>query len=312
MQKKPPSSFCAGAAIAAALALGSTGALAQDATAGVPTIAPPAPVAAAPAPVQAPVMTQAPVVQALPATPAAEPAPATESRTRAVSEARRPAARAATSAPATAAVTVPIAAAPRVPAPAAALAPAAVAPAVPAIAPLPEPAPALAVQPADEGLTGAEAGLLGLLAVAGLGGAALIAARSRRRRPVEDEAFEPAPMAQPVPVPVPVAAAIPAIAAEPERPAASPERFAMPAGPVPSGTERDALLQRMVAAPPDAANPFVSRKRRVHRARVLLAERERELRDRSTEPFDWRTYSPAGGKVRDRTDAEISRVPYPT
>lgn len=318
MQKKPPSSFCAGAAIAAALALGSTGALAQDATADVPTIAPPAPVAAAPAPVQAPVMTQAPVVQALPATPAAEPAPATESRTRAVSEARRPAARAATpaaraarSAPATAAVTIPVAAAPRVPAPAAGPVPAAIAPAVPAIAPLPEPAPAIAVQPADEGLTGAEAGLLGLLAVAGLGGAALIAARSRRRLPVEDEAFEPAPLAQPVPVPVPVAAAIPAIVAEPERPAASPERFAMPAGPVPSGTERDALLQRMVAAPPDAANPFVSRKRRVHRARVLLAERERELRDRSTEPFDWRSYRPSGVNTAE-ADRAPQRVPYPT
>lgn len=71
----------------------------------------------------------------------------------------------------------------------------------------------------------------------------------------------------------------------------------MPSGPVPNGIERDELLKRMVAAPPDAANPFVSRKRRVQRARILLAERERELRDRSTEPFDWRTYRPTGANA---------------
>jgi hypothetical protein len=148
-------------------------------------------------------------------------------------------------------------------------------------------------------LTGAEAGLLGLLAVAGLGGAALIAARSRRRRPGEEgDAMEGVPVAEAAPL----AAAIPAVP-QPVRSAASPERFAMPAGPVPTGAERDALLKRMVAAPPDEANPFVSRKRRGQRARILLAERERELRDRSAEPFDWRTY---------RLSADAApRVPVP-
>jgi hypothetical protein len=172
---------------------------------------------------------------------------------------------------------------------------------------LPEPAPVAAAQPVDDGLTGAEAGLLGLLAIAGLGGAVLIAARSRRRRPlVVTEAVEAGPPMEVIPVP----AAVPAVA--PDRPAASPERFAMPAGPVPVGSERDELLRRMVAAPPDEANPFVSRKRRTHRARVLLAEREQDLRDRSTEPFDWRTYRPTRADASQATASPEEVVHDPT
>lgn len=243
-------------------------------------------------------MTQSPVVQAITPTPMAEPAPAIRNPPRVAAEPRQTVPRAATRS-ASAAIAVPAATTPPpVPAPAAVL-PAATVPAAPVAAPLPEPAPlpATATQPTEDGLTGVEAGLLGLLAVVGLGGAALIAARSRRRRPVEGEPLEVAPMIAAVP--------------EPERVPASPERFAMPAGPVPTGSERDELLKRMVAAPPDEANPFISRKRRVHRARILLAERERELRDRSTEPFDWRTYRPTGANAAQRAEAP-GTVPNPT
>lgn len=250
-------------------------------------------------------MTQSPVVQEIPAAPVVpipaapvtEAAPAIRNPPRVAAEPRQTVLRAATRS-ASAAVAVPaVTTPPRVPAPAAVL-PAATVPAAPVAAPLPEPAPlpATATQPTEDGLTGVEAGLLGLLAVAGLGGA-LIAARSRRRRLVEGEALEVAPMIAAVP--------------EPESVPASPERFAMPAGPVPTGSERDELLKRMVAAPPDEANPFVSRKRRVHRARILLAERERELRDRSTEPFDWRTYRPTGVNAAQRAEAP-GTVPNPT
>lgn len=301
MQKNPPSSFCASAAIVVALALGSTGALAQETTAEVPAVAPPAPAAAAPAPAQAPVMTQSPVVQTIPATPMAEPAAAIRNPPRVAAAPRQTAPRTATRSASAAAVAIPaVTTPPRVPAP---VSPTSAVPAAPVAAPLPEPAPlpATATQPTEDGLTGAEAGLLGLLAVTGLGGAALIATRSRRRRPVEGEALEVAPMVETVP--------------EPERAAASPERFAMPAGPVPTDSERDELLKRMVAAPPDEANPFISRKRRVHRARILLAERERELRDRSTErsaePFDWRTYRPTGANAAQRAEVP-GAVPNPT
>lgn len=297
MQKKPSSSFCAGAAIAAVLALGSTGALAQDISADVSTVAPPAPVT--PAPAQSPVMTQTPVIQAIPVTPAAEAAPATRSEVSPASQPRQPVARTARRGPAAAAVPAAVTP-PRVPA--TAVPPTAVLPVEP-LAPvaLPEatPAPVAAAQPVDYSLTGGEAGLLGLLAIGALGGAALLVAGSRRRRLLDEgDSVEVVPPIEAASV----AAAIPAAAPEPvAKPPASPERFAMPAGPVPTGAERDELLRRMVAAPPDEANPFVSRKRRVHRARILLAERERELRDRSTEPFDWRTYRATGANAPQAT-----------
>lgn len=73
----------------------------------------------------------------------------------------------------------------------------------------------------------------------------------------------------------------------------APTASVMPAGPVPSGAERQALLERMVAAPPDAANPFRTVKARMRRARMILAARKQALRDQATEAFDWRTYQPS-------------------
>lgn len=68
------------------------------------------------------------------------------------------------------------------------------------------------------------------------------------------------------------------------------EPVRMPSGPIPTGTERQALIERMVAAAPDASNPFHSRKTRRKRARILLAAAEHRQRTAATEPFDFRKY----------------------
>jgi hypothetical protein len=83
-----------------------------------------------------------------------------------------------------------------------------------------------------------------------------------------------------------LAPATPAVAAEGEP-------FTIPAGPVPRGEARDELLRRMVAAPPDAENPFRSRKARLRRARLILQSLEQKQKDAASEPFDWRTYKPS-------------------
>jgi hypothetical protein len=304
MQNRPPSSFCAGAAIAAVLALGSTGALAQEAAPApdMPDISAPnisaaaAPTPPAPAPQ---IVTQSnPVVQTVPvAEPAADTAAPAASRAanraQPVTRQAQPVRSAARSAQAVAAVPV---AAPITPPPAV-ITP--VAPVVQAPLAAPQPVAPAVSRPAisNNELTGAETGLLALLAAAGLGGA-FIVARSRRRRSDDlavDEAAVPGSDLFADPAPRPAAQAVPraatvAVAASPER---RPEHLAMPADPVSSGAGRDALLQRMVAAPPDTANPFVSRKRRVRRARMLLAQREGQVRSQASESFDWRTYRPS-------------------
>jgi hypothetical protein len=70
--------------------------------------------------------------------------------------------------------------------------------------------------------------------------------------------------------------------------------FSMPAGPVPHNRAvRDALLEAMVAAPPDAGNPFTSRKGRLRRARIILQSLELDQKEEAIKPFDWRTYNPS-------------------
>jgi len=179
---------------------------------------------------------------------------------------------------------------------------------------------------------GDDASLAALLAALGLaGGAGLLALRSRRRRAVVDRSLpdEPAytPRARaeaalPVeplvtePAPVRAAAVSPAerqstvvsykmlkspigeseaqVAEAPVvRDVSDPSpSAAVPAGPIPHGEARDALLQRMVDMPPDAENPFRSRKARRRRARIILQTREQQQREAASEPFDWRTYEP--------------------
>lgn len=64
-------------------------------------------------------------------------------------------------------------------------------------------------------------------------------------------------------------------------------------GHVPLSVDRRALLDVMAAATPDEKNPYITRKARLRRARMLLQHRE-HLQTQG-EPFDWRTYKPMIG-----------------
>ncbi|MCW1431526.1 hypothetical protein OLX23_20635 [Novosphingobium sp. JCM 18896] len=112
-----------------------------------------------------------------------------------------------------------------------------------------------------------------------------------------------APVVEPTIAPQPVAAqSVAAMPLDPRRsigeeelvPATHPAA-AKPAasldGPVPqTRAERDALLDRMISAEPDASNPFTSRKARLRRARIILQSREIDEKNAATTPFDWRAY----------------------
>lgn len=146
---------------------------------------------------------------------------------------------------------------------------------------------------------------LSLLAVLGLGGA-LAAMRGRRRteedsvlyQPVTEPADEPAApvmTGHEAPMPADPVVTEPVVTVSPPRTAT-----------VATGEAIDAsLIEEMVAAPPDADNPFKTRKMRRRRARQLLARQESEIEveavDEPVAPgFDWRTYKPgsAHGSVR--------------
>ena len=144
--------------------------------------------------------------------------------------------------------------------------------------------------------------LLALLALAILAAGLLFL---RRRHPVAaeveetpvvaDTAEEPSPVyaAEPVAEPVaptpirrrdanPVAGALPSDGAAVDLPAKLPESY----------EERSALLDQMVAAKPDRANPFTDRRARLRRARLILQslgttfEREPQI-DLSQYPNNW-------------------------
>jgi hypothetical protein len=312
MQTKPPSSFCAAAAIATALALGSTAVSAQDTAPSVPTVAPPPPAVTAPAAAPPAPAISAPVVQAVPPA-AAEPAPAPRAEARTVRAAPAVARQTVRGTPGAAAAPAPASA---IVAPAPVAAPAITGP-IGAIngAPISAPLP-VAIGPAvvttqapSSGLTGVEAGLVALLAAGGLAGAGFMLMRSRRKPEDKDDDVDAAGTA-PVPfVTTPamqVAAPAGVSAPEPER-SAQPS-FALPTVAVPTGAEREAVLERMVAAAPDEANPFTSRKSRRKRARLILQHREHLQRNPAAEPFDWRTYRRSATAETAATD---ERLPHP-
>lgn len=307
-------------AIAAVLALGSTPSFAQDAAPSLDLPGQTAPVATPPVVVTPPVVAPAAPTPVL-TLPVAAPEAATEAPPeRPAARTQREAPRSAARSARTAETAAPVAAA----APAAAANPAAPV-VIPSPAPLPETpiaaapvapeaTPAATTEPSSLGLAAAIAAALAAL---GLGGAAFAASRSRRRKAamMEDAAPEvtpivAAPPAEPTRFPAGLreAAAIdaPAFAFAPARQAIaqpepargqSTERFAIPAGPVPTGEAREALLERMTAAAPDEANPFTSAKARRKRARLILQAREAERPATAAQPFDWRTYQPAERKV---------------
>ncbi|TCM37692.1 hypothetical protein [Novosphingobium sp. ST904] len=134
-------------------------------------------------------------------------------------------------------------------------------------------------------------GIVGLLAALGVAGAGIALMTLRRRQDrIEPDYASPDYTS---PDYADEIEAYPATAVHPRgAEIAPPAATAIPAaqGPVPLGEDRQALLETMVAAPPDAANPFTSHKARMRRARLILQHRE-HLQTQG-KPFDWRTYRP--------------------
>lgn len=141
--------------------------------------------------------------------------------------------------------------------------------------------------------------LAGLLAALGLGGIALFATRRRHRagdeRTPEIVAYEPAAVVTPRMAPTPaIASAAPAMAlqrsSQDSRSTWQEPRRTTAIGTAATVDNRQALLDRMVAAEPDANNPFTSAKARRRRTRLMLQSMDDQRWD-DTElesGFDWR------------------------
>ena len=299
-------------AIATALAASSTPVMAQDAT----TTSVPTETSSVPAEAPAPVMTSEPMVQAVPITlPTVETAPETSPAPAVVPAART--AQPASARPASSAATQPVVDA--TPSPSPAIAP--ITPDFPAqgsigpVAPVEAEPVAVAADSAEESGVMPELAIAGGLGLLALGSFALLATR-RRRVPAEPSPSRLEPKRSmgllaegevtrtDAKLATPTAAAAPAFfVAAPDVAVAPTERqaplsrrvepFAMPSGPVPTGAERRELIEGMVAAPPDARNPFKSAKARRRRARIMLASHEQRLREQARESFDFRTYRPS-------------------
>lgn len=313
----------AGSAIAAALALGSTPLLAQDAAAppvAVPPVAAPpvtssAPAPApqpipAPAPAPAPVMTSNPVVQEVPPKivvpdvgEEAEPEAAAPVREASRAPRQAPAAQ-----PAERSAPEPVASAePSLPEEASAP-PVATVPVVSDVAPLPATDTA---EPASDTSLGMLPAILGAIAVVALAIWGFVAIGRRRprtavpvvERPVVAER-EPEPVVAP---PLAEATVTPLASPRPHTAdsdslAHSGASIALPSKMPESFEERDALLKRMIAAKPDRANPFRSPLQRRRRAKLILQSLGRDFGD--TEPWiDLSQYPSNWPSVARRTSA---------
>ena len=155
-------------------------------------------------------------------------------------------------------------------------------------------APAIAANPDTVAQPNQPRGITGTMGVLALGLLALIIALVafmvfRRRSPMETEVIETPATAhtlaeppEPAPVTEPVATSEAAVMATPtmlKRRDAAPVRGALrsagasvdlPAKLPDSYEERSALLDKMVEARPDKANPFTDRRQRMHRARLIM------------------------------------------
>lgn len=141
-------------------------------------------------------------------------------------------------------------------------------PAPVAAAPVAEPAPAIPAQavPAqtDSGTSDDWAVPVGAAATLLVVGGAAIAMRRRRRPYEQDVDFLPPVVNRPVGRPER------RVGEAPVPPSPSQPAFAMAPARMATPTEREALIERIVASPPDAANPFTSRKARRRRARIMV------------------------------------------
>jgi hypothetical protein len=293
---------CAPLAIAATLALSSTSLFAQDAAVAPP---PPTPVIVVPtvtAPPPAPTIVIPDVTAAAPA-PAAPAAQPVRTAPRAAAPARTAPTQTRT-APRPAPVAEPIPAETTI----TETAPVEIAPiaAAPVAEPILAPEPAPVVEQAN-GLDNATLFGLGALGVLGL--AAVLYAVTRRRRPkTSPEAAAPL-IERPIVSRdrIQPTAAVPVGTAAPEfatgltsQPAVnystaafgtarvapstslshSGAAVALPREAPTSVEEREALMQRMIAAKPDRANPFRSTRARAKRARLILASLGQDFKDR--------------------------------
>ncbi|QGN55959.1 hypothetical protein [Novosphingobium sp. Gsoil 351] len=312
MTKRTTTHRLAGTAIAAVLALSTTPIWAQDA----------APAAEAPASVAAPVAPPAPTIVLPPV--AASPAPVADSASVESPSAPRaaPSKAAGTRTTSKTAVTSVRRVAPAAAAPTAA-APVSEPASVPPIAetqPLPSDIAASPVTAAEPATSKDSRDLLlaGLAGALGLGAIGLFAAARRRRRAEPDYAvadYEPVsesivPVAEvPQPVepthieeparvtprnidlPQPRYATLAAPAFTPLKSWSEPKvQRAQPLDDRAFNLNREALLDRMVAAEPDANNPFTSAKARRKRARIMLQSMDNDRwEDAELAPgFDWR------------------------
>lgn len=267
------------------------------------------PAPAAPAPIVLPEFKAAPVAQ-----PAPEPsaAPKTAAALTAAPKAERAAARtAARAAPAQAAA--PVAA--RSAAPVAATPLTDPAPVIASEAPLPVTSAEPAVQSAaiTSGDNTAEIGL-GVLGLVALGGLGIYTANRRRRTVSESDSkvaaapIEPAVVRETAPGwTSAVVAAAPVMFDRKPEPAsawAAGSAAKIAPGPLPTGQALVDLFNRMALAAPDADNPFKGIKRRRARVRWLMKQHEYRLREKSREHFDFRAYAasnklPAEGAVKE-------------
>jgi len=251
-----------------------------------------------------------PVVQAVPTTPEAQvtaatpPAPqqnaASESPAAQTTRTTEPRSAAAAQAPAAAQPEEPSALAGPVAAEPADIAAPLAAPASPVPASVEESVTPQPVGTLDSGTGLPPESIVGLLALLGAGGTAFAWWALRRRK----SAFERSRPEVIVPYSPPVSQSV----ADQQRPAAqsaplpaatsiADDHTALPlslapqtAGKLPTGSARQALLERMVAAAPDEANPFVSPKARRKRARIILQARDYREREADAGGFDWRTH----------------------
>ncbi len=131
--------------------------------------------------------------------------------------------------------------------------------------------------------------LFALLAVGGVGLAAFLLFRSRRRKRDEEvPVIEQPVVAAPLSRDTETAGATsnsesaPAMRAEPITPATSNKDVAveLPSEAPRNPVERDRLLKRMIDAKPDRANPFASHKARAKRARLILQSLGTRFTDR--------------------------------
>ena len=131
--------------------------------------------------------------------------------------------------------------------------------------------------------------LFALLAVGGVGLAAFLLFRSRRRKRDEEvPVIEQPVVAEPLSRDTETAGATynsepaPAMRAEPITPVTSNKDVAveLPSEAPRNPAERDRLLKRMIDAKPDRANPFASHKARAKRARLILQSLGTRFTDR--------------------------------